>query len=109
MSRLRPAAARADARAVHTVVPSFGDLVLDPELAPLALLEAAGHVLVQALVAANPEMLQCGDRPASALEPITVAAYRVVAACRALHDALDVYRARLGEVRRRDDEADIPF
>jgi len=109
MSRLRPAAARADARAVHTAVPSFGDLVLDPELAPLALLEAAGHVLVQALVAANPEMLQCGDRPASALEPITVAAYRVVAACRGLHDALDVYRARLGEVRRRDDEADIPF
>jgi len=108
---LRPAAARPDVRGANTAIPSFDDLVLDPELAPLALLEAAGHVLIQALVAANPEMLQCGERPASALEPITVAAYRVVSACRGLHDALDVYRARLGEVRLRDDASgdDIPF
>jgi hypothetical protein len=26
------------------------------------------HVLIQALVAANPEMLQCADRPPTALE-----------------------------------------
>jgi hypothetical protein len=110
MSRPRPAAARPDMRAVHAAVPSFGDLVLDPELAPLALLEAAGHVLIQALVAANPEMLQLGDRPVSALAPITAAAYRVVAACRGLHDALDAYRARLHDVRLRDDDGDdLPF
>ena len=69
MSRLRHAAAHRDARGANTTLPSFDDLVLDPELAPLALLEAAGHVLIQALVAANPEMLQCADRPASAPEP----------------------------------------
>jgi hypothetical protein len=111
MSRLRHAAAHRDARGANTTLPSFDDLVLDPELAPLALLEAAGHVLIQALVAANPEMLQCADRPASALEPMTVAAYRVVAACRGLHDALDIYRARLGEARERGDTSDddIPF
>jgi hypothetical protein len=111
MSHLRHAAAHRDARGANTALPSFDDLVLDPELAPLALLEATGHVLIQALVAANPEMLQCADRPASALEPMTVAAYRVVAACRGLHDALDVYRARLRDVRLRDEASsdDFPF
>ena len=111
MSHGRSDAARHAARGANTTIPSFGDLVLDPELAPLALLEAAGHVLIQALVAANPEMLQLGDRPVSVLGPVAAAAYRVVSACRGLHDALDVYRARLGEVRRRDDDADddIPF
>jgi hypothetical protein len=56
-------------------------------------------------------MLQLDDRPATTLAPITAAAYRIVAACRGLHDALDVYRARLGEVRLRDHDAgdDIPF
>jgi len=85
--------------------------VLDPELAPLALLEAAGHVLIQALVAANPEMLRYAERPATALEPLTLAAYCVVSACRELHDALDAYRASLREARVRDDATgdDIPF
>jgi hypothetical protein len=111
MSRLRPAAGRHDGGGANTAIPSFDDLVLDPELAPLALLEAAGHVLIQALVAENPELLQLGDRPATALEPITAAAHRVVSACRGLHDALDLYRARLGELRVRDAAAgdDIPF
>jgi hypothetical protein len=90
-------------------IPSVVDLLIDPELAPLVLLEAASHVLIQALVAANPEMLHCADRPATALEPVTVAAYSVVAACRHLHDALAVYRARVGDCRMRDASDDIPF
>jgi hypothetical protein len=42
---------------------------------------------------------------------VTVAAHRVVAACRGLHDALDLYRARVSECRIRDDAShdDIPF
>jgi hypothetical protein len=108
MSRPRPAARR-DPR--NAAFPSFDDLVIDPELAALALLEAAALVLVQALVAANPEMLQVDDCPRTALEPVTVAAHRVVAACRGLHDALDLYRARVSECRIRDDAShdDIPF
>jgi hypothetical protein len=90
-------------------IPSLADLIIDPELAPLVLLEAASHVLIQALVAANPEMLHCAERPMAALEPLTVAAYRVVAACRDLHNALDVYRARVRDCRMRDDSDDIPF
>ena len=90
-------------------IPSVVDLLIDPELAPLVLLEAASHVLIEALVAANPEMLHCADRPANALEPVTVAAYSVVAACRHLHDTLAVYRARVGDCRMRDDSDDIPF
>jgi hypothetical protein len=92
-------------------VPSLVDLVIDPELAPLVLLEAAAHVLIQALVAANPEMLQCDDRPTTKLAPVTIAAYRVVSACRDLHDALDGYCARVRDCRMRDDDPDddIPF
>jgi hypothetical protein len=112
MSRVRPSPlGREPASRSTREIPSVVDLVLDPELAPLALLDAAAHVLIQALVAANPELLQRGDRTASALEPMTVAAHHVVSACRALHDALDVYRACLGEARLGDDEAgdDFPF
>jgi hypothetical protein len=56
-------------------------------------------------------MLQCADRPAAALEPVTVAAYRVVSACRGLHEALDGYRTRVRECRLRDEARndDIPF
>lgn len=55
-------------------------------------------------------MLHCAERPANALEPVTIAAYSVVAACRDLHDALAVYRARVRDCRMRDDDGDdIPF
>jgi hypothetical protein len=111
MSRGRPSRIRHDVPTRRAEIPSIVDLVIDPELAPLALLDAAANVLIQALVAANPEMLQCDDRPATALEPVTVAAYRVVSACRGLHDALDVYRARVRDCRMRGSDADedIPF
>jgi hypothetical protein len=113
MSRGRASTVRRNLSTVASAaeIPSFVDLVLDPELAPVALLDAAAHVLIQALVAENPEMLQCADRPAAVLEPVTVAAYRVVAACRGLHEALDGYRARVRECRLRNDADadDIPF
>jgi hypothetical protein len=109
MSCGRSPAARRDPPSAHAEIPSFDDLLTDPELAPLAMLEAAGLVLIQALVAANPEMLQVDDCPRTALEPVTVAAHRVVAACRALHEALDLYRARVRECRNRNDNDEIPF
>ena len=93
----------------HAEIPSVIDLLIDPELAPLVLLEAASHVLIQALIAANPEMLHCAERPATALEPVTVAAYSVVAACRHLDDALAVYRARVCDCRMCAERDDIPF
>ena len=112
MSR-RPSPLRRDRPAVprRAEIPSFVDLLVDPEFAPLAVLEAAALVLIQALVAANPEMLQCDDRPATVPEPVTVAAYRVLSACRGLHDALDIYRASIRERRMRDDASDddLPF
>ena len=111
MSRPRPAPLRRDLPSTRAEIPSIVDLVIDPELAPLALLETAGHVLIQALVAANPEMLQHADRPSTVTDPVTIAAYHVVAACRHLHDALDRYRARVLDYRLRDHnpDDDIPF
>lgn len=90
-------------------IPDVVDLVLDPELAPLVLLDAAAHVLIQALVAANPEMLCRAERPSALRDPAAIAAYRVVAACRDLHDALDAYRARVNDRRPHDDSDDFPF
>ena len=90
-------------------IPDAVDLVLDPELAPLVLLDAAAHVLIQALVAANPEMLHRAERRGARLQPATCAALRVVAACRDLHDTLDAYRVHVSDRRLRDDSDDIPF
>ena len=108
MSRGRSAPTLRDLSSGRTEIPSLVDLVIDPELAPLALLEAAAHVLIQALVAANPEMLHRTEPPAAVLEPVTIAAYRVVTACRHLHEALDVYRALVRDCRMRPYD-DIPF
>ena len=109
MSRIRPSPVWRDQPGARPEIPSIVDLVIDPELAPVALLDAAAHVLIQALVAANPEMLHCAERPATALEPVTRAAYSVVRACRDLHDALDRYRAHVRDCRMRDRDDDIPF
>jgi hypothetical protein len=106
MSRRRPSPICDNLPSRRAEIPSIVDLLVDPELAPVALLDAAANVLIHALVAANPEMLPCVDRTATALEPVTVAAYRVVSACRALHDALDVYRARVRDCRMRSNDAD---
>jgi hypothetical protein len=111
MRRGRPSPIRHDVAGRRAEIPSIVDLVIDPELAPLALLDAAANVLIQALVAANPEMLHCADQPRTELPPVAIAAYRVVSACRDLHEALDIYRARVRSCRMRADAADddIPF
>ena len=111
MSRLRPSPLPRDLSSTRTEIPSIVDLVLDPELAPLVLLDAAANVLIQALVAENPEMLLCAEHAVIALEPVTVAANRVVSACRDLHEALDGYRARVRDCRTRESrpDDDIPF
>jgi hypothetical protein len=109
MSRIRTSPVGRDPPDTRAEIPSVVDLLIDPELAPLVLLEAASHVLIQALVAANPEMLHRAERPATALEPVTIAAYSVVAACRHLDDTLAVYRARVRDCRMCADSDDIPF
>jgi hypothetical protein len=111
MTRGRPSPIRHDVAGRRAELPSIVDLLVDPELAPLALLDAAANVLIQALVAANPEMLHCAEPPTTALEPVVLDAYRVISACRDLHEALDTYRARVRDCRMRGDAADddIPF
>jgi hypothetical protein len=73
--------------------PRTEDLAFDPELAPLALLEAALAVAVQALIAKNPELLCACGRLREA--PRVVAAYHIVVLYREMHDALDAYRELL--------------
>lgn len=90
-------------------LPSFGDLVVDPALASVVVLEAAAHVLVQALVAAHPELLHGARQAGIACGPATLEATRVIAACRDLHEALAGYRTGVLERRRRDRDDDLPF
>jgi hypothetical protein len=45
--------------------PRTEDLAFEPELAPLALLDAALAITVQALIASNPELLSHGKPPAT--------------------------------------------
>ena len=73
--------------------PRHEDLAFDPELAPLALLDAALALTVQALIARNPELLS--DNEALRRGPRAVAARQIIALYRDLHDALDEYRALL--------------
>jgi hypothetical protein len=109
MSRTRAAGVGRAPPATCAATPTALDLLIDPELAPLVLLEAASHVLIQALVAANPDMLPCAEQPATVLDPVPLAAHGVVAACRELHEALANYRARVRDCRARHDDDDIPF
>jgi hypothetical protein len=73
--------------------PRTEDLAFEPELAPLALLDAALAIAVQALIARNPELLSEDD--ALRRGPRTLAARNIVALYRDMHDALDEYRALL--------------
>jgi len=89
--------------------PRSEDLAFEPELAPLALLDAALAVTVQSLIARNPELLVADprDRPSA----LAVAARNIVVLYRDLHDALDEYRALLPppEEAHRSAGDDIPF
>lgn len=87
--------------------PRAEDLAFDPELAPLALLEAALAIAVQALIARNPEMLT--ERQHLPKAPQAAAALHIVVLYRELHDALDVYRDLLPKEPTRSGSDDIPF
>lgn len=73
--------------------PRIEDLAFDPELAPLALLDAALAITVQALIARNPELLV--HDPNYRPPPLVVAARSIVVLQRDLHEAMDEYRALL--------------
>jgi hypothetical protein len=73
--------------------PRHEDLAFEPELAPLALLDAALALTVQSLIARNPELLS--DDDALRRAPRVLAARQIVALYRDMHDALDEYRTLL--------------
>jgi hypothetical protein len=73
--------------------PRTEDLAFEPELAPLALLDAALALAVQSLIARNPELLSECETLRRA--PRVVAARHIVALYGEMHDALDEYRALL--------------
>jgi hypothetical protein len=87
--------------------PRAEDLAFDPELAPLALLEAALAVAVQALIARNPEMLS--ERQHLRNAPQIAAALNIVVLYREMHDALDEYRDLLPREPPPSGTDDIPF
>jgi hypothetical protein len=76
---------------MHLPCPRADDLAFEPELASLALLEAAVAVTLQALLAKNPELRRESDegrRP----PPQVFAARALIAVFRELHDAMQRYR-----------------
>ena len=87
--------------------PRTEDLAFEPELAPLALLDAALAIAVQALIARNPELLS--DDDALRRGPRMVAARNIVTLYRDMHDALDEYRALLRTEPLADGTDDFPF
>jgi len=87
--------------------PRTEDLAFDPELAPLALLDAALAIAVQALIAKNPGMLSELAEVRNA--PQVAAALNIVTLYRDMHDALDEYRSLLPEEPSPCDYDEIPF
>jgi hypothetical protein len=92
---------------MRTLWPRTDDLAFEPELAPLALLEAALALTVQSLIARNPELLCESETLRQA--PRAVAARNIVALYREMHDALDEYRALLPPDYPTGPGSDIPF
>jgi hypothetical protein len=88
--------------------PRHEDLAFEPELAPLALLDAALALTVQSLIARNPELLS--ECEALRQAPRVVAARHIVALYGEMHDALDEYRTLLPtEHALATGTDDIPF
>lgn len=76
---------------MHLPCPRAEDLAFEPELASLALLDAAVAITIQSLIARNPELLLHGDegpRPPAQV----FAARALLAVFRELHDAMQLYR-----------------
>ncbi len=93
---------------MHLPCPRADDLAFEPELAPLALLDAALAIAVQSLIARNPELLSENDSLRQA--PRVLAALNIVALYREMHDAIDEYRALLPtEHQLATGTDDIPF
>lgn len=83
------------------------DLAFDPELAPLALLEAALAIAVQALIARNPELR--AERPNPRDPPQVAAALNIIVLHQEMHDAIDEYRELLPKEPGPSGTDDIPF
>lgn len=77
--------------------PRAEDLAFEPELAPLALLDAALATVTQSLLARNPELLL--DEHTLCQVPLAIAARRIILLYGDMHDALDTYRALLPSER----------
>jgi hypothetical protein len=92
---------------LRPLYPRAEDLAFDPELAPLALLEAALAIAVQALLARNPEMLSEGAHLRKA--PRVAAALHIVVLYREMHEALDDYRYLLPKEPPPSGTGDFPF
>jgi hypothetical protein len=92
---------------MHPGWPRSEDLAFEPELAPLALLEAALLLSSQSLIARNPEML-LGEELLRQ-PPLAVAARNVILLSGEMHQALDDYRALLPPAHDPDPTDDIPF
>lgn len=84
--------------------PRVEDLYAAPELAVLAVLEAAVDISLVALVAAHPDDHELEDDPPP---PERVAARALVVAARDVADAVNQYRLALS--RARDHDRLMPF
>jgi hypothetical protein len=95
-----------DARPAPVAAPTARQLGVAPELAVLAVLEAAIHSAIPALCAAQPEL--CAAAPdAGGSSRSACAAERAILLALELREALHGYRLALEEEPRRDDP--LPF
>ena len=86
--------------------PLVEDIYTAPELAVLAVLDAAVDVSLVALVAAHPDDHELEDDPAP---PDRLAARALVDAVRDVADAINCYRLAMRLVRDRDRDNLMPF
>lgn len=92
---------------MHLPCPRADDLAFEPELASLALLDAAMAVTIQALIAQNPELLHECNEGHPPHPPQVFAARALIAVFRELHATMQLYRdLRPAPSTSRDD---IPF
>jgi len=95
-----------DARPAAVPAPSVRQLGIAPELAVLAVLEAAIQNAIPALCAAQPEL--CAAAPnTGGSSPVSCAAGHAIALALELREALHSYRRALEEDPRCDDP--LPF
>jgi hypothetical protein len=88
--------------------PSWRDLLLAPELASLAVLDAALAVAEQSLYFEH-RIDDSLDAPDPDDAPVLVAARLLITRIAELRGLLDWYRAAVGRPSRQDPEHDLPF